>query len=90
MWLRTFKTSMTIQPITISAGAMKPEFIPVPKPGTRDPHTGLSRSYICQLIADGKIQSVSLRKPGHTRGKRLIRYASLIAFVNAAGEESAA
>ncbi|HRE83863.1 MAG TPA: hypothetical protein PLN52_22660 [Opitutaceae bacterium] len=78
---------MTIQPITISTGEMKPEFVPVPKPGTRDPHTGLSRSYICQLIAEGKIQSVSLRRPGHTRGKRLIRYSSLISFINAAGGE---
>lgn len=73
---------MTIAPITVSSGAMRPEFVPVPKPGTRDPHTGLSRSYLCALIAEGKIESVSLRKLGRTRGKRLIRYDSLIAFIN--------
>jgi len=65
-----------------NAVEIRPEFIPVPRPGTRDPYTGLSRSYICALIAEGKIESVSIRKTGCTRGKRLIRYPSLIGYIN--------
>jgi len=76
----------TIAPITVSTGDIRPEFVPVPKPGARCPYTGLSRSYICALIASGEIESVSLRKQGRTRGKRLIVYKSLSDFINAARE----
>jgi hypothetical protein len=41
---------------------------------------GLSRAHAYQLASEGKIRSVSLRKPGTIRGRRLFDCASIRAF----------
>ena len=52
---------------------------------------GLSRAHAYALAKEGKIRSVSIRKPGALRGKRLFQCASIRAFLKkcAEGGESA-
>jgi hypothetical protein len=73
----------------------KPEFIRLPRAKERCPHTGLSRSYMNQLILpspvngyDPPVKSRSLKKRGHIRGIRLIIYDSLIGFLNTLGDDN--
>ena len=79
-------------PLTHSS---KPEFIRLPRPKAQCPHTGLSRSYMNQLILpseangyDPPVKSHSLKKRGNIRGIRLISYDSLIGYLNSLGEEN--
>ena len=72
---------MTTANIQAASGALKPEFLALPRPGTVCPVCGLGRSYLYQLISEGKIQSVSLRERGKTRGKRLIVADSVLAYL---------
>ncbi|MBK8477559.1 MAG: hypothetical protein IPL39_15035 [Opitutaceae bacterium] len=71
----------TTNQIQAASGALKPEFLALPRPGTVCPVCGLGRSYLYQLIGEGKIQSVSLRQRGKTRGKRLIVADSVLAYL---------
>jgi hypothetical protein len=43
---------------------------------------GLSRTHAYALARKGVIRSVSLKKPGSTRGRRLFDCASIRAFLN--------
>jgi hypothetical protein len=43
--------------------------------------SGLSRSYLYGLIAEGVLKSACIRKRGNTRGVRLISTADLTAFI---------
>ena len=68
---------------------IKPEFIRLPKSGTRCPHTGLSRSKMNQLVLPCKendfkppVESKVLRKRGTIRGTRLIVFDSLMEYLN--------
>jgi hypothetical protein len=77
----------------ISAGEslkISPEFIRLPKPGTRCPFTGLSRSGVNSLIlpmaTNGfkpPVRSVCLRGRGTVRGTRLVVFDSLIQYLRA-------
>ena len=42
---------------------------------------GIKRSLAYQLLGDGKIQAVSLRRPGKSRGKRLFSVDSVREFL---------
>lgn len=42
---------------------------------------GLSRSMLYQLMAEGLVESVLVRRPGRARGMRLVRVASLRAYI---------
>jgi len=44
---------------------------------------GLSRSYLYNLANERKIRSVSIRKPGALKGRRLFDCASIRAFLDA-------
>ena len=78
----------------------KPEFIRLPLPGKRCPHTGLSRTTLCELTIDSPangfrapVKSHVLRKRGAVRGIRLISYDSLMDYLSnlpASGPEGAA
>jgi hypothetical protein len=59
--------------------AEKPEaeFVPLPGPGKRCPISVLGRSMLYQLASVGKIRTISLRREGNLRGKRLISVESL-------------
>jgi hypothetical protein len=43
---------------------------------------GIGRSKAYELIADGKVKSVSLRKRGQKHGTRLVSYDSLSAYLD--------
>ncbi|OVE76762.1 hypothetical protein BVX97_00495 [bacterium E08(2017)] len=56
-------------------------WIRLPKNGEREYHSGLSRGMLYELIKEGEIRSVSLKKPGHIRGCRLIWLPSLMDYL---------
>ncbi len=66
-----------------------PEYISIPRTGTKCPHSGLSRSCIYNLIrptkANGRkvvVASRLVRLPGKGRGRRLVHYRSLMDYLN--------
>ena len=68
--------------------AVRPEFVGLPKPGTRCPWTGLSRSKLNELILPSAsngyrppVVSKMLRHPGRVRGIRLIVLAGLLSHL---------
>ena len=70
------------------------EFLPLPRPRERCRFSNLSRTTLCELLDSGVIKGPTIRKPGATRGKRLIVKASLAGFLhglaNANPEQSVA
>jgi hypothetical protein len=68
----------------------KPEYIPIPRTGTKCPYCGLSRSGIYNLIRPTKangykavVKSSVVRLPGKNRGRRMVHYASMMDCLNA-------
>ena len=77
-----------IQLVETSA-TVRPEFVRLPKSGTRCPYTGLSRSKMNQLVLPCKendfkppVESKVLRSRGPIRGTRLIVFDSLMEYLN--------
>ena len=70
------------------------EFLSLPRPRERCRFSNLSRTTLCELLSSGAIKGVTIRKPGATRGKRLIVKASLGGYLhglaNANPEQSTA
>ncbi len=67
----------------------KPEYIPLPRTGTKCPYCGLSRSGLNNLILPMKsngfkavVDSSTPRQSGKNRGRRLIHYASLMKYLS--------
>ena len=56
---------------------ISPAFVRLPRPGEREPYSGLCRSQLFQLIKSGRVKSYSLKSPGTKRGVRLIDTTSL-------------
>jgi len=48
--------------------------------------TGLTRAHLYLLFSEGKIESVCIRRPGSTRGKRLWFIPSILAFLHSCRE----
>jgi hypothetical protein len=66
----------------------RPEWIRLPKEGSNCPFSGLSRSYLADLVRRRVVPSKALRRPGTVRGVRLICYAGLMDYIrNAQGGE---
>lgn len=65
------------------AGALKPEWL---RPNDVPKYFGVGRSRIYELIAEGKVKSVSLRQRGQKHGTRLISYDSLSAYLESLAE----
>ena len=68
----------------------KPEYISVPRTGTKCAYCGLSRSGIYNLIGTNKangdkavVASSVVSLPGRSRGRRMVRYDSLMEYLNA-------
>ena len=59
-----------------------PFYLRVPMAAHR---TGLSRTRLFALIAEGKVKSKYITKPGNKRGFRLIETASLLDYINSFG-----
>jgi hypothetical protein len=70
--------TVTTAPVAASSG-VDPEFVDIPGLQSR---FGIKRSLAYLLIADGAIKSVSLRRRGALKGKRLIDVASVRDFLN--------
>jgi len=71
-----------------ASGGGLPEFFRLPRAGSRDPLTGLSRSTLNLLVLPCEsngfrppIKSISLRRKGALRGARLISTSSALAFL---------
>jgi len=62
---------------------LRAEFVRLPKPSTTCPITGLSRSGMWGLIAEGHVKSVCLRKTGAAKGTRLVHLRSLLDYLHA-------
>ena len=80
--------------ITAASAAINPEFIRLPRPKQLDPRTGLGRSFLNTLILPSKlngyrppVRSISLRRPGHKFGVRLIDYKSLMDWIRSHASE---
>jgi hypothetical protein len=54
-------------------------WVRLPRPKER--LCGLTRSYLYQLCASGLVRSISIRRPHHKRGVRLIYRPSIHAFL---------
>ncbi len=66
-----FTTSApAIAPVMAQCGAEKPEFYAMPGPG--QVLEGMRRGLLYALARDGEILTVSCRRRGKTRGRRLI------------------
>ena len=85
------QTGHTTAPVAAPASAAstpsQPEFIRLQKSGPC-PFTGLTRSKLYELISPNEdngfkppVKSVSLRKPGQTKGTRLIVLQSLLDYL---------
>jgi hypothetical protein len=60
---------------------VRPEWIRLPKDGQSCPHSGLTRSFLANLVRQGLVPSKALRRRGASRGVRLISYDGLMAFI---------
>jgi len=69
---------------TATASIMEPEFVDLD--GLRRGF-GIKRSLAYQLLADGLIKGVSLRRRNRVRGKRLFQVDSVRAYLNSQMEE---
>ncbi|HEY5298632.1 MAG TPA: hypothetical protein VIK59_11995 [Verrucomicrobiae bacterium] len=77
---------MTAQKIQIPPVCDTPQVAPIfcrlPRPKTRCPLTGLSRTSLVELIDAGKVRAVRLRKKGAARGVTLVNRQSLLDFLH--------
>lgn len=63
--------------------ASRPEWL---RPKDIPKYFGVGRSKTYELIASGKVKSVSLRKRGQKHGTRLVSYDSLAAYLETLAE----
>jgi hypothetical protein len=61
-----------------------PVWVRSPKTGPEH-YSGLGRSKLYQLAAQGKIESCSIREPGQVKGTRLFNLQSILAFIESCG-----
>lgn len=80
------KTTVTLN-YAIARASQHQEQDWVDSPGAKFKY-GLGRTYLYQLAADKLITSVSIRKPGQVRGKRLWNCASIARFLNSQVEDA--
>ena len=56
----------------------RPEWL---RPNDVTKYFGIGRSKVYEIIADGRVKTVSLRKRGQKHGTRLVSYQSLSAYI---------
>lgn len=78
---RSFTGAAAQNPVRADAPLTRPEFLRLPRAGTKCPITGLSRTGMFLLLKSGVVKSVVLRRPGASRGCRLVSYPSLVEFL---------
>jgi hypothetical protein len=67
----------------------KPEWIRAPRGGGVEFYTGLSRARLYQGAKDGEFRSVSIRKPGQSKGCRLWHLQSILDFIAKCEQDAA-
>jgi hypothetical protein len=84
----------TIDEIKAVSTPVKPEWIRLPQPGLSEPHFGLKRSKLNELILPCPIngfkppvRSVCLRNKGQKKGVRLVSFDSLKAYLDEMASE---
>jgi hypothetical protein len=70
------------EPACADTPLARPEFLRLPRAGNKCPITGLSRTTMYALCKSGVVKSVVLRRPGASRGARLIDYESLVGYLH--------
>ncbi|MEZ5327832.1 MAG: hypothetical protein R3F19_22530 [Verrucomicrobiales bacterium] len=63
---------------------VRPEWLRIPEAIKR---FGMSRTKLYELISEGDVRSVSLRKRGQLRGTRLISYDSMCDYLNTLADQ---
>ncbi len=58
------------------------EWMSLPRPRERDRYANLSRTTLIEMLDRGEIRGCVLRRPGATRGKRLVHLPSLRAHLD--------
>jgi hypothetical protein len=66
---------------------VEPEFYAMPGPGQTENYSGLRRGALYALWHDGEIQTISVRRKGRSRGRRLIVGDSLRSYLRKLREE---
>ena len=66
------------------------EFISLPRPRERCRFSTLSRTGLVELLDSGAIKGVTIRRPGATRGKRLVLKSSLASYLHGLANADAA
>jgi hypothetical protein len=64
------------------------EFVRLPRPRTRCPLTGLSRTSLVDLLDQGLVKYICLRRKGARRGIRLIVKDSLLSYLRSLAEQA--
>ncbi|MSU50386.1 MAG: hypothetical protein EXS37_15095 [Opitutus sp.] len=64
------------------------EFLALPRPRERCRFSNLSRTTLVELLDRGEVQGVTIRRPGATRGKRLIVKKSLADYLYALASQA--
>ena len=79
---------MVVPPSNAAASALpiSPAFTRVPRPGFRDPFSGFCRSQMFEAVKSGRVKSYSIKKPGTSRGVRVIDCTSLRAYIESFGD----
>jgi hypothetical protein len=67
-----FTSAPVVAPVMAQCGAEFPEFLPMPSPGQTCRYSGLRRGVLYQLAKEGLIETISIRRKGRARGRRLI------------------
>jgi hypothetical protein len=89
------KNHVTTEKIEAAFNRVTPEWIRLPQPGMAEPHFGLKRSKLNELVLPSPVnsfkppvKSVCLRNKGQRKGVRLISYDSLKGYLdNMANEQ---
>jgi hypothetical protein len=71
--------------VAASASQISPAFTRFPRPGFRDPFSGFCRSQMFEAVKSGRVKSYSIKKPGTSRGVRVIDCDSLRAYIESFG-----
>lgn len=69
-----------------SVSQILPAFTRYPRPGFRDPFSGLCRTQMFIAVKSGRVKTHSLKMPGTTRGTVLIDCASLRSYIESFGD----
>lgn len=74
---------------TPAAPIIRPEWIRLPSPGDRCPHTGLGRHNLWSLVKSGKVKTTRLGPKSAKRAVRVVHLQSLLSYLESESEGGA-